>query len=120
MQRIQYSLFVFTIAIVTTVVATPSFGAQAPPAEGSESDLIAVLGSDAEIFDKAKACQQLAVIGTKECVPALAKLLTDDIDEVTRTYVPLAAKRLDSLDEAICLELGDCQGQYRANQNGGR
>jgi len=78
MQRIQYSLFVFTVAIVTTVVATPSFGAQAPPAEGSESDLIAVLGSDAEIFDKAKACQQLAVIGTKECVPALAKLLTDE------------------------------------------
>jgi len=36
-----------------------------------------------------------------------AKLLTDDLDEVTRTYVPLAAKKLDDLDEAICLELGD-------------
>jgi len=36
-----------------------------------------------------------------------AKLLTDDLDEVTRTYVPLAAKSLDGLDEAICLELGD-------------
>jgi len=36
-----------------------------------------------------------------------AKLLTDDLDEVTRTYVPLAAKKLDGLDEAICLELGD-------------
>ena len=35
------------------------------------------------------------------------KLLTDDLDEVTRTYVPLAAKKLDDLDEAICLELGD-------------
>jgi formylglycine-generating enzyme required for sulfatase activity len=36
-----------------------------------------------------------------------AKLLTDDLDEVTRTYVPLAAKPLDGLSEAICLELGD-------------
>ena len=36
-----------------------------------------------------------------------AKLLTDDLDEVTRTYVPLAAKSLDGLDDAICLELGD-------------
>ena len=35
------------------------------------------------------------------------KLLTDDLDEFTRTYVPLAAKKLDDLDEAICLELGD-------------
>ena len=36
-----------------------------------------------------------------------AKLLTGDLDEVTRTYVPLAAKKLDDLEEAICLELGD-------------
>ncbi|MDP6544667.1 MAG: SUMF1/EgtB/PvdO family nonheme iron enzyme [Phycisphaerae bacterium] len=36
-----------------------------------------------------------------------ARLLTDDLDEVTRTYVPLAAKKLESLDEAICLELGE-------------
>jgi formylglycine-generating enzyme required for sulfatase activity len=36
-----------------------------------------------------------------------AKLLTNDLDEVTRTYVPLAAKSLEGLDEAICLELGD-------------
>jgi hypothetical protein len=35
------------------------------------------------------------------------KLLTDDLDEFTRTYVPLAAKKLDDLEEAICLELGD-------------
>ncbi|MBT3201362.1 MAG: formylglycine-generating enzyme family protein [Phycisphaerales bacterium] len=36
-----------------------------------------------------------------------AKLLNDDLDEVTRTYVPLAAKKLDDLDKAICMELGD-------------
>ena len=35
------------------------------------------------------------------------KLLTDDLDEFTRTYVPLAARKLDDLEEVICLELGD-------------
>jgi formylglycine-generating enzyme required for sulfatase activity len=36
-----------------------------------------------------------------------ARLLTDDLDEHTRRYVPLAARKLDDLDEAICQELGD-------------
>jgi formylglycine-generating enzyme required for sulfatase activity len=36
-----------------------------------------------------------------------ARLLTDDLDEATRTYVPLAAGKLDGLDEMVCLELGD-------------
>ena len=35
-----------------------------------------------------------------------AKLLTDDLDETTRTYVSLAARDLADLDEAACLELG--------------
>ena len=35
------------------------------------------------------------------------KLLNDDVDEVTRTYVPLAAKKGEDLNEAVCLELGD-------------
>ncbi len=40
--------------------------------------------------------------------PAQAeKLLADDLDEVTRTYVPLAVREVESLDESICLELGD-------------
>ncbi|MDP6637154.1 MAG: SUMF1/EgtB/PvdO family nonheme iron enzyme [Phycisphaerae bacterium] len=36
-----------------------------------------------------------------------ARLLTDDLDEITRTYVPLAAGKLETLDKSICLELGD-------------
>ena len=32
--------------------------------------------------------------------------LNEDMDEMWRTYVPLAAKGLDDLDEAVCLELG--------------
>ncbi len=42
-------------------------------------ELVAVLKSvDASLFDKAKACQRLAAVGTKEAVPALAALLSDE------------------------------------------
>ena len=48
----------------------------------------------------------LYVVGLDDPAEA-ARLLTGDIDEVTRTYVPLASKDTADLDEAICLELGD-------------
>lgn len=48
------------------------------PAEGDEAALIAVLDSDAKLFEKAKACQRLAIIGTAQSVPALAKYLDDE------------------------------------------
>ncbi len=41
--------------------------------------LVEILNNpDAPIFDKAKACQRLAVIGTKEAIPALVALLPDE------------------------------------------
>lgn len=43
-----------------------------------QARLIEILGKpDAPVFDKAKACQQLAVVGTRDAVPALAALLSD-------------------------------------------
>lgn len=52
--------------------------AQQPlPAEGDEPQLLEVLKSDAELFDKAKVCQRLAVIGTADSVPVLSKLLAE-------------------------------------------
>jgi HEAT repeat protein len=44
----------------------------------TEEKLISVLESDAPFFDKAKACQQLAVAGTRKAVPVLAGLLADE------------------------------------------
>jgi len=41
-------------------------------------ELAAVLRSQAPLFEKARACQQLGEIGTKEAVPALAELLSDE------------------------------------------
>ena len=43
-----------------------------------EGALIAVLKSDAPIEQKSAACRQLAIVGTKQAVPALAALLVDE------------------------------------------
>ena len=57
--------------LLTILLATAS-------AFAGESELIAVLKSDAKLEDKAAACRQLAVTGTKQAVPTLAALLTDE------------------------------------------
>ncbi|MEO2016358.1 MAG: HEAT repeat domain-containing protein [Fuerstiella sp.] len=68
-----------SVAALMLCLVLPSAAlAQQPlPAEGDESQLLAVLNSDAELFDKAKACQRLAIIGTSKSVPVVAKLLAD-------------------------------------------
>jgi HEAT repeat protein len=72
--------FLIGLAVVGLLAAMPAalLAQQPPPAEGDEAAMIATLESDAPLFDKAKACQQLAVIGTKKAVPVLAKLLPDE------------------------------------------
>src|SRR5436309_1594427 len=40
--------------------------------------LVATLQSGASLAERARACQQLAIVGTAEAVPALAALLADD------------------------------------------
>lgn len=77
MRFVPHVLAVALVAAFLTALAAPLAAQQALPAEGNEADLLAVLQSDAELFDKAKACQRLAVIGTKESVPVLAELLSD-------------------------------------------
>jgi hypothetical protein len=43
-----------------------------------EAGLIAIVkDAQAPVFARAKACQRLAVVGTRKCVPALAGLLAD-------------------------------------------
>lgn len=50
----------------------------APPGRpGDAQQLIGVLQGPAGQFEKARACQQLAILGAKEAVPALAALLGD-------------------------------------------
>ncbi len=63
------------VAGLSTAVVT-NLQAATPPAD--EQKLLAVVQSDAPFFDKAKACQQLAVVGTKRAVPVLAALLSNE------------------------------------------
>ncbi len=65
------------IGLLNLVLLSSAVAQQPLPAKGNEAELIAVLNSDAQLFDKAKACQRLAVIGTAKSVPALTQLLND-------------------------------------------
>ena len=53
-------------------------GRQGASSSAEAKRLIAVLGSDAATYEKARACQQLAILGDKEAIPALAALLGDE------------------------------------------
>ena len=59
------------------LAASSAVGADAAATKENEKKLIAVLTSDAPHKEKADACRELGVIGTKEAVPALAALLGD-------------------------------------------
>jgi HEAT repeat protein len=69
------------LAALMLIVTGPSFGQNASSpakAKGAEAELIAVLKSSASREEKATACRKLALIGTRESVPALAALLGDE------------------------------------------
>ncbi len=67
------------VTALLLAVAGQSFAQDAAkPAKEQEAELIAVLKSGASREDKANACRKLALVGTRECVPALAALLGDE------------------------------------------
>jgi HEAT repeat protein len=95
---------------LAAVAAGPLFGQTIPPA-GSERKLIAVIESDdASHKEKADACRQLAVIGTKRAVAPLAALLGDEKLSHMARYglepIPDAA-----VDEAFRDALGKLKGR---------
>ena len=77
-----------------------------------EGKLIGLLGSDAKVFDKAKACQRLAVIGTKRAVPALAALLGH---EQLGGYARFGLEPIadPSVDDALRSAMGKLEGRLR-------
>lgn len=100
---------VTAVALLLAAIPASLRAQQSPPAEGDEAALIAVLESDAPIFDKAKACQRLATIGTKKAVPVLAKLLSD---ERMSHYARYGLEPIPdpAVDEAFCASLGKLKG----------
>lgn len=98
------------VFLLCLVLPTATVAQQPLPAEGDESQLLAVIESDAELFDKAKACQRLAVIGTSESVPVLAKLLAvPELSHYARTA--LEANPVADVDVAFREALADLKGR---------
>jgi len=88
------------------------------PAGGSDSrsspeerqrQWISVLQSDAPLQDKAITCKQLAIYGTKDAVPALAALLSD---ESLASWARIAIEAIPgpAADEALREAMGRLQG----------
>ena len=65
----------FLLTSLATLTIAGTAIANDPP---KESELLAVLNSDADVREKAVACQHLANWGTAKSVPALASLLSDE------------------------------------------
>ena len=74
--------------------------------EHKEADLIAVLKSDAPKADKAITCKYLAVWGTKNAVPELAKLLEDE-ELISWARIALEAIPGDEAGAAVRDALGN-------------
>lgn len=81
-----------------------------PPGAESVSKLIAVLKSDASQHEKAEACRQLGVVGTKEAVPVLAGLLGDEKLAHMARYA-LEPIPDPAVDEALRAALGTLKGR---------
>lgn len=102
----------FTIVIALLLTgAAQSFGQTIPPAtKEQENKLIAVLKSDAAHKEKADACRQLAVIGTKDAVAPLAALLGDEKLSHSARYA-LEPIPDPAVDDALRDALGKLKGR---------
>ena len=70
----------------------------------ASSALVAILASDADLHAKAVACQQLAITGGPDAVPALAALLGDEkLADYARTALEIIADRAagDALKKSL-------------------
>ena len=77
MKRFKRGCLLLSACVAMTVVTSQAAFCQVATME-KESDLLGVLKSDSPKGDKALACKRLAVYGTAESAPELAKLLTDE------------------------------------------
>jgi HEAT repeat protein len=109
--KAMYKLLIIAALLLFLLVAGPSPGEPAlPAAKADPAKLVAVLTSDAPLKAKADACRQLAVVGTRDAVPALAALLSDDKLAHMARYAlePIADP---SVDAALREALGKLKGR---------
>ena len=91
-------IFLLTLAAISFAFKSDARGQSSAPK--NEKELIAILRSDAPKAEKALACKNLSVYGSKEAVADLAKLLGDEqLASWART--PLEAIPGEAADEAL-------------------
>ncbi|MCY3018434.1 MAG: HEAT repeat domain-containing protein [Planctomycetota bacterium] len=101
------------ILLTMTIVAFAAAPSRAEEQPERVNKLIAVLKSDAGPHEKSDACRELGVYGTKDAVPALAALLTDEkLATVARTG--LEAIPDPAVDDALRNALPQVKGNLLA------
>ena len=99
------------LIVLLLVGAAQSFAQTVPPATPEQvNKLIAVLKSDASHKEKADACRQLGVVGTKEAVGPLAALLGDEKLSHMARYA-LEPMPDPAVDDALRDALGKLKGR---------
>ncbi len=104
-----------TLILSAALVAGATLLAQ--DAKRTEASLIAVLKAESSQKEKADACRELARVGTREAVPALAALLADDKLNHMARYA-LEPIQDAAVDEALRAALGQLQGRPLAGAIG--
>ncbi len=96
-------------AAMALAIAAPLLG-QDVPTKKTVAELITTLKSGVSQKDKADACRELARVGTKEAVPALAALLADEKLAHMARYA-LEPIPDSSVDEALRAAVGRLRGR---------
>jgi HEAT repeat protein len=103
-------LLTVAAAVLLAWTGIPLFAESPASSQDEAQKLMGVLKSDASNFDKAKACQRLAVIGTKEAVPVLAGLLSNE-DLAHYARFGLEPIPDPSVDDALRDAMGKLEGK---------
>lgn len=104
--KIKQYILIAIIALTTSI-------AVAQQELKTEQENLSILQSDAALFDKARACEQLSIVGTRESVGVLAGLLGD---EQLSDYARFALEPIDdnSVDKVFRDALGKVSGRKLA------
>ncbi|HVX12224.1 MAG TPA: HEAT repeat domain-containing protein [Pirellulales bacterium] len=103
-------LCVVCVSACLMLAAGAARGADNKPSADKEKELLALLRSDAPKAEKAVACKNLAVHGSSESVPELARLLGDE-QLASWARIPLEAIPGPAADEALRKALDGLNGQ---------
>lgn len=100
----------FFVCFSAILAVTSLQAAEGQTSADKEKELLAVLRSDASKPEKALACKNLAVYGSPEAVPELARLLSD-AELASWARIPLEAIPGTAADEALRKALDSLHGK---------